>query len=79
MSVPAWPMPIHQTKLRMSKPQPTGTLTPKIPTPLKTRREIAASRSIVSAKPTPAPKNQARGVRRDSAIDASLSVRVVNV
>src|SRR6266851_2833551 len=24
ISVPAWPMPIHQTKLRMSKPHPTG-------------------------------------------------------
>ena len=24
ISVPAWPMPIHQTKLMMSKPQPTG-------------------------------------------------------
>src|SRR5512141_200351 len=24
ISVPAWPMPIHHTKLRMSNPQPTG-------------------------------------------------------
>src|SRR4051812_36689285 len=24
MSVPAWPIPIHQTKLMMAKPQPTG-------------------------------------------------------
>ena len=29
MSVPAWPMPIHQTKLTMSMPQPTGMFTPK--------------------------------------------------
>jgi hypothetical protein len=28
MSVPAWPMPIHQTKLMMSNAQPTGTLLP---------------------------------------------------
>jgi len=28
ISVPAWPMPIHQTKLMMSKPQPTGALLP---------------------------------------------------
>jgi hypothetical protein len=26
ISVPAWPMPIHQTKLVMSKAQPTGML-----------------------------------------------------
>ncbi len=35
ISVPAWPMPIHQTKLMMSKPQPTGMLMPHTPTPLK--------------------------------------------
>ena len=33
ISVPAWPMPIHQTKLMMSKPQPTGTLMPQMPMP----------------------------------------------
>jgi hypothetical protein len=37
MSVPAWPIPIHQTKLMMSKPQPTGTLLPQIPTPFARR------------------------------------------
>jgi len=30
MSVPAWPMPIHQTKLMMSNAQPTGTLLPQM-------------------------------------------------
>ena len=34
ISVPAWPIPIHQTKLMMAKPQPTGMLIPKMPTPL---------------------------------------------
>ena len=37
ISVPAWPMPIHQTKLMMAKPQPTGLLTPQMPVPLNTR------------------------------------------
>ncbi len=78
MSVPAWPIPIHQTKLRMSMPQPTGMFTPKSPTPRKTIAVIVASSTIVSANPTAAPKNQAFGVRRESAIDASLSVSVVN-
>ncbi len=34
---------------------------------------------MVSEKPTAAPMNQTNGVRRDSAIAASLSVRVVKV
>ena len=33
ISVPAWPMPIHQTKLVMSNAQPTGTLLPQMPMP----------------------------------------------
>ena len=33
ISVPAWPMPIHQTKLMMSKAQPTGMLLPQMPMP----------------------------------------------
>lgn len=37
ISVPAWPMPIHQTKLTMSKPQATGMLMPQIPMPLANR------------------------------------------
>ena len=34
ISVPAWPMPIHQTKLMMPKAQPTGMLLPQAPMPL---------------------------------------------
>ena len=37
ISVPAWPMPIHQTKLTMAKPQPTGELTPQMPVPSSSR------------------------------------------
>ena len=37
ISVPAWPMPIHQTKLMMAKPQPTGMLMPQMPMPLTNR------------------------------------------
>ena len=36
MNVPAWPMPIHQTKLVMSKAQTTGTLLPQTPMPVTT-------------------------------------------
>ena len=38
ISVPACPMPIHQTKLTMAKPQPTGMLTPQMPVPLTSNR-----------------------------------------
>ena len=33
ISVPAWPMPIHHTKLTIAKPQATGWLIPQMPTP----------------------------------------------
>ena len=37
ISVPAWPMPIQKTKLTIGQPQPTGTLLPQTPTPVKMR------------------------------------------
>ena len=37
ISVPAWPMPIHHTKLVIAKPQATGIMTPHTPTPTATR------------------------------------------
>src|SRR5688572_14360490 len=79
MRVPAWPMPIHQTRLMMSKPQPTGTLMPHTPTPLKSRVAIVKSSSCSSAKATPKPTNQPSGVRRLSARLAILSVTVPSV
>ncbi len=58
MSVPAWPMPIHQTKLMMSKPQPTGMLMPHSPTPF-TRTAVRANRNIcTTAKASRKPISQ---------------------
>src|SRR5205823_13048833 len=37
ISVPAWPMPIHQTKFTIAKPQPIGMLMPQMPTPFTSR------------------------------------------
>ncbi len=37
MSVPAWPIPIHQTKLMMSNAHSTGWLMPQIPRPFAKR------------------------------------------
>ena len=36
ISVPAWPIPIQNTKLVISQPQPTGPLLPQTPTPVAT-------------------------------------------
>ena len=40
ISVPAWPIPIHHTKLIMSNAHPTGTLLPQMPIPVTTRYPI---------------------------------------
>ena len=64
ISVPAWPMPIHQTKLMMSIPQPMGIVTPQTPMPLNSRKAIATSRPWRSAKPMAKPTNQPHGVFR---------------
>ena len=37
ISVPAWPMPIHHTKLVIANPQATGMSMPQIPTPSTSR------------------------------------------
>jgi hypothetical protein len=58
MRVPACPMPIHQTKLTMSKPQPTGWLTPQRPMPRITRLPMDQRKTISSAKDTAKPMSQ---------------------
>ena len=37
ISVPAWPMPIQNTKFVMSQAQATGVFSPHTPTPVKMR------------------------------------------
>src|SRR5215211_4450813 len=79
ISVPAWPIPIHQTKLRMSMPQATGTLTPHKPMPTKSRFVIASSISWKSANEIAKPKNHASDVLRFKTIELILSVTDANV
>ncbi len=50
ISVPAWPMPIHQTKLMMAKPQATGMLMPQMPTPARTSPRDAPGRRSCSRR-----------------------------
>jgi hypothetical protein len=74
ISVPAWPMPIHHTKLTMAKPQATGTLMPQMPTPRMKSQVTATMKTISRAKEIAKPTNQATGVRRVSTIELILSV-----
>src|SRR3569833_1281012 len=53
IKVPAWPMPIHQTKLMMPNAHPTGMLLPHIPIPFHRVTVIptTSSPSPASARP----------------------------
>ena len=77
--MPAWPMPIHQTKLMIGMAQPTGWLVPKMPTPVKTRCVIAISNNCTSMKEMAKPMNQPIGVLRFSTMALILSVTEPNV
>ena len=48
ISVPAWPIPIHQTKLMIAKPQATGMVMPQMPTPLRNSQVTAISSRIAT-------------------------------
>src|SRR5262245_8796867 len=69
-------MPIHQTKLMMSKPQPIGTVGPQTPMPRKSSIPIEATSRFSSRKPIPKPTHQPSGVRRLRTIWLILSVTV---
>src|SRR6516164_6255785 len=73
MSVPAWPMPIHHTKLMMAKPQATGTLMPQTPTPTNRSQKMVYSSIIVRANMKAKPSHQPRGVCRASVIELIFS------
>ncbi len=47
ISVPAWPIPIHQTKLMMAKPQATGCEMAQMPTPFR-NSQVTATNSMVA-------------------------------
>ena len=79
ISVPAWPIPIHHTKLMIAKPQPTGMLTPQIPVPL-IRSQVRAMPSMpINMKPIDTTMNQLSGVRPPRTTPLILSVIEPNV
>ena len=63
MSVPAWPMPIHQTKFVMSKAHATGWLLPQMPTPSTTRYDSEINRTTANDDTTAKPAYHQSGVR----------------
>ena len=64
ISVPAWPIPIHQTKLMMANPQATGCVIAQMPTPFR-NSQVTATSSIVAPPPaTVKSANQPIGVCR---------------
>src|SRR5581483_4174638 len=74
ISVPAWPIPIHQTKLTIAKPQPTGMLMPQIPTPFTSRYVNEIISTLTTANATRKPIHQPTGVLRVRTIELILSV-----
>ena len=74
ISVPAWPMPIHQTKLMMANPQATGCVMAQMPTPFR-NSQVTATSSIVAPPPaTVKSANQPIGVCGVSTMRAIFSV-----
>src|SRR5262249_21209567 len=74
INVPAWPIPIHHTKLTIAKPQPIGMLIPQIPTPLAISHAIAIINIIKTLKDSANPASHPRDSGRVKTIDAILSV-----
>src|SRR5437879_5515294 len=74
ISVPAWPIPIHQTKLTMANPQPTGMLMPQIPTPFAINQATAMVSTITKEKVNAKPATQPSEVGRVRTIALILSV-----
>ena len=79
ISVPACPIPIHQTKFTMAKPQPIGMVTPQMPVPRTNKYPMANNIIIVSKKAMPKPRNQPLEVGRVRTIALILSVTVPKV
>jgi hypothetical protein len=74
ISVPAWPIPIHQTKLIMAKPQATGCVMAQMPTPLR-KSQVSATMSTVAPPPAMVKRaNQPMGVCGVSTMRTIFSV-----
>ena len=76
MKVPACPMPTHQTKFTIAKPQATGMLIPQMPTP-RMKSQARARKNIMSRpKATTKPIHQVAGCRLRRTIEPIVSLTV---
>src|SRR5438105_3841681 len=66
ISVPAWPIPIHQTKLMMAKPQAPGMVTPQMPVPLMNSQVSAITTSVAMPPATIMPPIHGIGVEEST-------------
>jgi hypothetical protein len=78
ISVPACPIPIHHTKLVISKAHPTGALFPQTPTPFKNNWETASRKPMVIRKAMKNPTIQPSGVRLSLLRGKSLTLFVTD-
>ena len=79
ISVPAWPIPIHQTKLTIAKPQAAGMRMPQMPTPLIISMVMTMFRSISRRKCDQEAEYPAGRRAAVSTIELILSVTVSKV
>src|SRR6266849_10016774 len=77
ISVPAWPIPIHQTKLVIPYAHPTGMLLPQAPIPLARVTETAAASRPVPPRQIKNSIHQRRGVLRQIGLN-TISVRAAS-
>src|ERR1044071_5798363 len=74
ISVPAWPIPIHQTKLVISNAQPIGMFSPQIPIPLANKYVTERKSRNIPTSEIPNATNHDRGVCLVRTIELILSV-----
>ena len=79
INVPAWPIPIHQTKLMMANPQATGIVMAQMPVPFRNSQVTATSNSIAMLPASAKPKNHPSGVCGVSTMRVNFSVTERNV
>ncbi len=73
MSVPAWPIPIHQTKFTIAKPHATGIVTPHVPVPSAKRYVTDIPKMHRKKQPTPKASHHAGGCGRSMTTDPTAS------
>src|SRR3569623_464604 len=77
--VPAWPIPIHQTKLMIAKPHATGCVIAQMPTPLRKSQVTATSSMVAPAPAIPKIASQPSGVWGVSTMREIFSVTDLKV